>query len=43
MTEKINEFGGNAELILHSDLGHDVWTRTFTDKTTYKWLLDKHR
>lgn len=43
MTEKINEAGGNAKLVLYSDLGHDVWTRTFTDKTIYKWLLDKHR
>lgn len=42
MTEKINQSGGNAKLILHKDLSHDVWTRTFTDKETYKWLLEKH-
>lgn len=43
MTERINVSGGNAKLILHNDLSHDVWTRTFTDKETYKWLLEKHR
>lgn len=43
MTERINGSGGNAKLILHNDLSHDVWTRTFTDKETYKWLLEKHR
>lgn len=43
MTEKINEAGGNAKLILHSDVDHSVWHRIFTDKTTYEWLLDKHR
>ena len=43
MAEKINQSGGNAKLILHKDLSHDVWTRTFTDKETYKWLLEKHR
>ena len=43
MVEKINSCGGNAKLILHLDLGHDVWTRTFTNKKTYKWLLDKQR
>ena len=43
MTEKINEAGGNAKLILHSDVDHSVWHRIFTDKTTYEWLVDKHR
>lgn len=41
MSERINQTGGNAKLVLHSDLGHDVWTRTFTDKETYRWLLNK--
>ncbi len=43
MSEKINQSGGDAKLILHKDLSHDVWTRTFTDKETYKWLFEKHR
>lgn len=43
MAEKINEAGGNAKLILHSDVDHGVWHKIFTDKTTYEWLLDKHR
>ncbi len=43
MAEKINNAGGNCELIIHDDLGHDVWTRTFTDLNTYKWLDENHR
>ena len=42
MAEKINENGGSAKLILHDDLSHDVWSKTFTDKKIYKWLLNKH-
>ncbi len=38
MAEKINENGGNCKLVIHEDLAHDVWTRTFTDCDTYYWL-----
>lgn len=30
MAERINLSGGHCELILHDDLSHDVWTRTFS-------------
>lgn len=43
MAKKINTAGGNCELIIHEDLGHDVWTRTFTDHNTYEWLAKQHR
>ena len=44
MVEKINKSkGGQARLVIHGDLGHDVWTRTFTDKETYRWILAQHR
>ena len=39
MAERINEAGGNVEITLHDDLAHDVWTITFTNTDTYKWLL----
>ena len=43
MAECINSAGGNCELVLHDDLAHDVWTRTFSDKDTYYWLMKNHR
>ena len=43
MAEKINANGGNCELIIYDDLGHDVWTRTFSDKQTYNWFLENAR
>ena len=43
MAEKINLSGGHCELILHEDLSHDVWTRTFTDLETYRWLYQQRR
>ena len=43
MAQRINDSGGNAELIIYNDLdpdvAHDVWTRTFTNPETYEWLI----
>ena len=39
MAQRINQAGGTAELIIYDDLAHDVWTKTFTDVNTYKWML----
>lgn len=41
MVEKINRNGGNATLITHADLGHNVWDRTFTNPETFEWLLSQ--
>ncbi len=38
IAKTIQESGGHCELIIHEDLGHDVWTRTFTNHETYYWL-----
>ncbi len=38
LAKNINYYGGSVELIIHGDLSHDVWTRTFTDINTYNWL-----
>ena len=43
MANNINLTGGHCELILHDDLSHDVWTRTFTDHETYRWLYAQRR
>ena len=43
MAERINAIGGKVELIAHENLGHDVWTVTFTDPKTYEWLLSNRK
>lgn len=43
MVEKINKSGGQAKLVIHGNLAHDVMSKTFTDKETYRWLLSKHK
>lgn len=43
MAERINETGGSAKLILHKDLGHNVWSPTFGDKETYKWIISNKK
>lgn len=40
MAKRINDAGGKAELIIHDDLAHDVWTRTFESAEIYEWLLN---
>ena len=41
MVKKINEFGGNAKLIIKEGYGHDVWTVTYSNPETYRWLYEK--
>lgn len=43
MASAVNQAGGKAEVIIHDDLAHDVWTRTFTSDETYDWLLSNER
>ncbi len=38
MAERINAHGGEVELIIHEDLDHNVWSVTFSDPETYRWL-----
>lgn len=38
MADRINSIGGKVELVIHKELAHDVWTVTFTDPETYRWL-----
>ena len=42
MVEKINEHGGNATLVLKQGRAHNVWTETFKNSDTYRWLI-KHK
>ena len=43
MVKKVNELGGNAKLIIKKGYGHDVWTDTYSDPETYKWLFMNKR
>lgn len=43
MAEKINNAGGKVELIIHNDLAHDVWSRTFSDINLYYWFLEQKK
>lgn len=43
MYSTVKQAGGNIELIMHDDLAHDIWTRTFTSAETYEWLLKNER
>lgn len=43
MVEKINDCGGNAKLIIKKGYGHNVWTDTYSDPETYKWLFANKR
>ncbi len=38
MAERINRYGGQVELIIHEDLDHNVWSVTFSNPETYRWL-----
>lgn len=41
MYESIKANGGTVDLIIHKDLAHDVWTRTFGDAGLYSWLAEQ--
>lgn len=35
--------GERAELVLIEDAGHDCWTKTYSSKENYEWLLGKKK
>ena len=39
LVKKLNACGGNAELIVYPEAGHDSWTETYNDPAFYEWLL----
>ena len=43
MTQKINDAGGNARLIVYNDRGHNVWTPTFSKPDIYYWLIQNKK
>lgn len=41
MVEKMKECGKDATLIIKKGYGHDVWTETFSDPDTYRWMNEQ--
>lgn len=41
MVTAINANRGHAELTVFPELGHNCWDRVYSDRNTYKWLLEK--
>ncbi len=39
MVEMVNRIGGQAELILYPDLGHNCWDRAYDDPNLWQWML----
>jgi predicted esterase len=43
MVEALQAAGGNAQLTVYSDAGHDAWTPTYANPAFYEWLLSHRR
>jgi predicted peptidase len=44
IVEAVKAAGGkNIDVTLHEDLGHNVWSRTYENPDTWKWLLSHKR
>jgi predicted peptidase len=41
MVEAVNAAGGEANLVIYPEKGHDSWTDTYYERTLYQWLLEK--
>lgn len=39
MADSLDAAGGNVIVTVHEDLGHDCWTRVYSGKDLYDWLL----
>lgn len=43
MVKALQNCGGKVQYREYPNAGHDVWTRTYADKTVLKWLFDQRR
>jgi predicted peptidase len=43
MVKAVNEAGGQAQLTVYSDLGHDCWTQAYDNPALYDWMLSHRR
>jgi len=39
LVERLKACGGNVELIVYPDAGHDSWTETYNNTGLYEWML----
>lgn len=43
MVEALQRAGGNVQLTVYPDAGHDSWTETYNNPQFYEWLLAQQR
>lgn len=43
LVEELHKVDGKIKFTLYFDGEHDVWTRTYNDKSLYKWLLEQKK
>lgn len=43
MVEALRQAGGDAQLTVYPDTGHDAWTPTYRNEEIYQWLLQHQR
>ena len=43
MIDAIRACGGDAQLTIYAESGHDAWTQTYENPQLYEWLLSQHR
>ena len=43
MVDALKEHGGNVQLTIYPEAGHDSWTETYDNPELYDWLLKQKR
>ena len=43
MVQAVKDCGGNAQLTVYPEAGHDSWTETYNNQELYDWLLEHRR
>jgi dipeptidyl aminopeptidase/acylaminoacyl peptidase len=43
MVRALEAAGGNVQLTIYPDAGHDCWTETYSSARLYEWLLKQRR
>ncbi len=43
MVKRLKKIGGNVQLTIYPDLGHDSWSETYDNPKLYRWLLHQRR
>ena len=43
LVKALRDCGGNVQITIYPEAGHDAWTRTYNDAKIYDWLLQQRR